>query len=167
MGLCKKNVTPFLTHWSYVFLALSHCYHVWDNDSSLVEIFQRKCNEPWIWQNNHKLDLIHKSQNAPVPYPTMQHSEQKCAHFCSECCIVGYGTGAFWDLWDWSIEMSAWKAIQIVPVLGPGPYPTHIFAKICCKKIYFITSHITSQASQLDKHCSFRVPSTLLNKRIN
>ena len=31
-----------------------------------------------------KTDLIHKSQNAPVPYPTMLHSEQKCAHFCSE-----------------------------------------------------------------------------------
>ena len=33
--------------------------------------------------------LIHKSQNAPVPYPTMVHSEQKCAHFCSEWIIVG------------------------------------------------------------------------------
>ena len=29
----------------------------------------------------------------------MLHSEQKCAHFCSEWSIVGYGTGAFWDLW--------------------------------------------------------------------
>ena len=33
----------------------------------------------------------------------MQHSEQKCAHFCSEWCILGYGTGAFWDLWIRSI----------------------------------------------------------------
>ena len=45
------------------------------------------------------IDQAHKSQNAPVPHPTMRHSEQKCAHFCSECCIVGYGTSAFWDLW--------------------------------------------------------------------
>ena len=29
----------------------------------------------------------------------MLHSEQKCAHFCSEWSIVGYGTGAFWVLW--------------------------------------------------------------------
>ena len=29
--------------------------------------------------------------------------EQKCVHFCSEWCIVGYGTGASWDLWDRSI----------------------------------------------------------------
>ena len=47
------------------------------------------------------IDLIHKSQNASVPYPTMLHSEQKCAH--GIWCIVGYGTGAFWDLSDWAI----------------------------------------------------------------
>ena len=35
----------------------------------------------------------------------MPHSEQKCAHFCSEWGIVGYGTGAFWDL---CIRSSAW-----------------------------------------------------------
>ena len=46
-----------------------------------------------------KIDQFHKSQNAPVPYPTILHSEQKCTHFCSEWSIVGYGTGAFWDLW--------------------------------------------------------------------
>ena len=45
---------------------------------------------------------IHKSQNAPVPYPTMLHPEQKCAHFCSEWSIVGYGIGLFWDLRNWS-----------------------------------------------------------------
>ena len=26
MGLCKKDVTPLLTHWSCIFLALSHRY---------------------------------------------------------------------------------------------------------------------------------------------
>ena len=33
----------------------------------------------------------------------MPNSEQKCAHFCSEWSIVGYVTGAFWDLWNCSI----------------------------------------------------------------
>ena len=29
MGKCKKDVTPLLTHWSYVFLALTHrCFRV-------------------------------------------------------------------------------------------------------------------------------------------
>ena len=49
------------------------------------------------------IDLIHKSQNSPVPYPTMLHSEQKCAHLCSEWSIVEYETGAFWDSWNWLI----------------------------------------------------------------
>ena len=52
--------------------------------------------EPWP-----AIDTSPKSHNAVVIYPTMYHS-QKCAHFCSECCIVGYGTGVLWDLWDWS-----------------------------------------------------------------
>ena len=51
------------------------------------------------------IDLIHKSHNAPVPYPTMLHSEQKYAHFCSEWSIMGYGTSAFWDLWNRSIRI--------------------------------------------------------------
>ena len=46
---------------------------------------------------NHAIDQSHKSHNAPVPYPMMLHSEQKCAHFCSEWYIMGYGTGALWD----------------------------------------------------------------------
>ena len=40
------------------------------------------------------IDPFHKSHNAPVLYPTMPHSEQKCAHICSELCTVAYGTGA-------------------------------------------------------------------------
>ena len=59
-------------------------------------------------------DLIHKSQNAPVPYPTMLHSEQKCAHFCSELSIVGYGTGTFWDLLNWSIPCGCCVLIKIL-----------------------------------------------------
>ena len=46
-----------------------------------------------------RMDLLHKSHNVPGQYPTMHHSEQKCAHFCSELCILGYGTGTLWDLW--------------------------------------------------------------------
>ena len=56
----------------------------------------------WHW-DNHTMDKFPKSQNAPVPYPTMLHSDQKCAHFWSEWSIVGYGTSTFWDLWIRSI----------------------------------------------------------------
>ena len=55
-------------------------------------------------KNDEKFrDLNHESQKAPVPYPTVFHSEQKCAHFCAEWNLVGYKTGSFWDLWNWSI----------------------------------------------------------------
>ena len=56
------------------------------------------------------IDLIHKSHNAPAPYPTMHHSQQKYANFCSEWGIVGYGIGALSDfefglLHRWSFEL--------------------------------------------------------------
>ena len=35
---------------------------------------------------------------------TMHHSEQKCAHFCSEWRTVGQGTGALCNWWDWSVS---------------------------------------------------------------
>ena len=51
-----------------------------------------------------EIDLLHKAHHAPVPYPTIHHSEQKCVHFCSECCIVGpVGYIQLWDLWIKSI----------------------------------------------------------------
>ena len=56
----------------------------------------------------NSIDLIHKSYNAAVPYPTMLQSEQRCTHFCSECSVVGFGTGAFWDLWNCSIATLFW-----------------------------------------------------------
>ena len=54
------------------------------------------------------IDQIQKSHNSPVPYPTMYHSKQKCSHFCSEWCIVGYiGQMHCWVLWDWSISSAS------------------------------------------------------------
>ena len=38
---------------------------------------------------------IHKSYNAPILYPTMHHSEHKCACICFEWCIVGYAKCIF------------------------------------------------------------------------
>ena len=73
------------------------------------------------------MDQFHKSHNAPVPYPTMHHSEQKCAHFCSEWCIVGYGTGALWDFWisqltdpniDWGTPHLHWNMGKEQCIMG-------------------------------------------------
>ena len=39
-----------------------------------------------------------------MPYPTMQHFvTEMCTHVhisVTKCCILWYGTDAFWDLWD-------------------------------------------------------------------
>ena len=56
---------------------------------------------------------IHKSHHAPVSYPTMHHSEQKRARFCSEWCILGYRTGALWGLWYWFIPFVSFKVTSL------------------------------------------------------
>ena len=64
-----------------------------------------------------KIVLISKYHNVPVPYLTMHLSEQKYAHFCSERCIVGYGPGTLWDLWDCSVGFS-----QVFAFAGPPSF---------------------------------------------
>ena len=54
----------------------------------------RPPHQYWLQETRNQMN---KSHNAPAPYPTMHHSEQKCAIFCSEWCIVWYETGALWD----------------------------------------------------------------------
>ena len=76
------------------------------------------------------VDLIHKSQNASVPYPTMLHSEQNCAHFCSE-----------WDtvrIWNrcilrfvklvYQVEGRSWIYVQHVNLASFGGRPVNLRA---------------------------------------
>ena len=53
------------------------------------------------------IDQCHKSHNASVKYPTMHHLvTEMCTHVdisLTKWCVVGYGNGALWDLWDRSI----------------------------------------------------------------
>ena len=63
-----------------------------------------KCGQNIVmWFKKGPIQLIHKSLIASVLYPTMHQSEQKCAHFVLELCIVGYGRDALWILWYWSV----------------------------------------------------------------
>ena len=69
------------------------------------------------------INLLHKSHSAPCP--TMHQSEQKCAHFFSEWCIVRYGTGGLWYLWNGSfvelfspsLTTGVRKSIQNIPII--------------------------------------------------
>ena len=63
-----------------------------------------------LWIHNVISSSIFNWPNSQIPECTCSISHnapfrQKCAHFCSEWRIVGYGTGAFWDLWNCSIIM--------------------------------------------------------------
>ena len=55
---------------------------------SFVERHGYGLNEMWVVTNHLVMkgvittDLIYKSHSAHVPYPTVPHSEQKCAHVC-------------------------------------------------------------------------------------
>ena len=58
------------------------------------------------------IDLLHKSHNAPVPYPIRHHFVTEMCTFVSKWCIVGYLANALWDLWDGSICLPAIRAVQ-------------------------------------------------------
>ena len=82
-------------------------------------------------QRTSNADLVHKSHNAPIPYPTMHHFVSEmctCVHISvTKLCIVGYWSNVLWDLWDGSVQYLAWSASHSVPHLhkssaqGPAP----------------------------------------------
>ena len=105
-NLTGKNIEDSYDTWFYNFMWYIMIILHWFIDPQPNEDYSSISHYQCTRHNAlsvYRIDLIHKSQNAPVPYPTMLNSEQKCAHFCSEWSIVGYGTGAFWDLLNWSI----------------------------------------------------------------
>ena len=59
--------------WYFLCVVGSHLWHspIYEYNMTILQISQ--------WRRG-LYDLIHKSQNAPVPYPTMPHSEQKCVY---------------------------------------------------------------------------------------
>ena len=65
-------------------------------------------NETWKTMHTLTIDLLHKSHNTSVPYPTMHHFVTEmctCVHISvTKWCIVGYLYDALWDLWNGSIE---------------------------------------------------------------
>ena len=70
-------------HWSYC----SASDYIYKRDYAYNNILKFKeslAEIGWDWISN-----------ANIPCPTMLHSEQKYAQFCSKWSSVGYGTGAF------------------------------------------------------------------------
>ena len=125
--------SPFISHFPGRHAWFAMVMKVWtcENLAAYWRNIGIPCSHCW----SVSVDQAHKPCNAPVPNPTMHHSEQKCAHFCSEWCIVGYGTGALWDLWIWSAEWlhhvwlvtRAW--VRTLEVALPGNVPLYYIEK--------------------------------------
>ena len=79
----------------------------------------------WLHPFSMLTDPSHKSQNASDKYPIMNHFvTEMCTHVhisVTKWCIVGYGTGALWDLCNRSIGhpriLAIW--VDVYPVCWP------------------------------------------------
>ena len=69
----------------------------------------------------------------------MHHSEQKCAHFCSEWCIVGYGTGALWNLWIRSI----WEE-SLIGNFSQGKPDSCMYVSLLMNLVVIVIKHCMS-----------------------
>ena len=52
MGKCKKDVTPSLTHWSYVFLALTHRYYAYHPPTKYDDAMTKGRLATLRWRHN-------------------------------------------------------------------------------------------------------------------
>ena len=57
-GLMHKDITPLLTHWSYIFLALTHRY--FPNTNLLKAFIWAKCIDQFVsmWVRGHKAEAV-------------------------------------------------------------------------------------------------------------
>ena len=94
--------------------------------------------------------MFHKSQNASEKYPTMHHFvAEMCTHVhisVTKYCIVGYGTDAFWDLWDGSNrsgstlnEVMACHLFSAKPLHEPSPTYCHLNTETNFSEIWIKT----------------------------
>ena len=67
-------------------------------------------NGAWV-RHDDQMNLLQKTHNAPVSYPTVHHFVTEmwtCVHISvTKWCIVGYLSSALWDLWDGCIAAVA------------------------------------------------------------
>ena len=79
MGTCKKDVTPLLTHWSYIFLALIHRFFLlplpyWICSGSIKDIFAYSFFDT---QLAHVVEIFPCGKRQHIP-PTQLCSSNHC-----------------------------------------------------------------------------------------
>ena len=73
MGQCKKDVTPLLTHWSYIFLALTHRYDIFSavilSQYSVEDDLCTSILKSYVTENSFSFPMrIGKSGRGPIQY---------------------------------------------------------------------------------------------------
>ena len=84
-GQCKKDITPLLMHWSYVFLALTHRYviakiQIWSSAPELFQYFVTSCR-PFSMRSYHHDDTSNHHEPEELPadvYIYHQISDIRC-----------------------------------------------------------------------------------------
>ena len=80
-------------------------------------VYANSCYNVPCYDDRTRVDLIRKSHTAPSPYHKIHHSEQKCAHFCSEWCIMWYWTGVLSDLCGRSVVIFPWTRLPRITLV--------------------------------------------------
>ena len=88
IGQCKKDITPLLMHWSYVFLALTH-----QNVVQVTGIDPHRCGLSCFMESKSCLIMTWQCQ---VP-----------DHY-QECYTELYLVGA-WQMFEWRARLWFWK----------------------------------------------------------
>ena len=92
----------------------------------LILGFLGKCNRP-----------TPQIQQGSIPYIPQYTIHKKCTHFCSEWCIVGFGIGTLWDMWDCSISMSFFNPRSGGTVINLGIFSVGIINSYPVYNYYF------------------------------
>ena len=133
-----------LTHWWSVLFDIRIC--VWYIKSFPYPLSRKS---PSIISNHEVHNgpfaspIVHFSSNSLGHFADdifkcviWKDTEQKCTHFCSEWSIVGYGTGALRDQWNWSIivkYISEKVCTEYIPIQEPDKYSPVSATKISNK----------------------------------
>ena len=141
VGLCAGNQQwPVDSQSKGLVIMVMLCF--WDSLLLAYHTVQHTVKLPVIWDTMTSLkceniiDQSHKSHIASVSYPTMHHSEQKCGHFCSEWCIVGYENDALWDLWIRSIVHEQQNLYSDCSCSWQPPYHTTVFGIVWKQRLH-------------------------------
>ena len=101
----RKNVTPVLTHWSYVFLALTHRH---DDMVSFLQHTQNGYLQAQPWGGGLENQSCIEMPDSKQEYPDSGYDRQEAPlSACQNHCLVQVGT--VWYGFQWLILFFSWS----------------------------------------------------------